>query len=232
MKNAIKILLNTILFLSSLCVPAFSNADKYDKILARLESKKNLSAQHSALSTEKRKWVLTFEHERLPILDGVWTMNKRAVKRKELTLIKPKTGIYCNSRLPSYENLFEKEVVLSPQGQDFFVFKSLYPVSKDGYLDAPKIRNLEYQNYGFKGVIIPEEITYVYTLKLANPIENPNYQRQLWFQGRLFLENVSENKITGKGYENISTPECHGYVTDLIEFELTRKNYNELTYKN
>lgn len=225
MKNITKILSAIILFSSSLSIPAFSNADKYDKILARLEREKNLS-------TKERKWTLTFEHEKLPILDGVWILKKKATKRKELALLKPYSRIHCNSRLPSYENEFEKEVVLSPQGSDFFAFKALNIVSKDSYLDAGKVKNLEYQNYSFKGVLIPEEITYTYSLKLVDHIQHTGYPRQLWFQGRLLLENISENKIIGKGYENISTPECHGYVTDLIEFELTRKNYTELTYKN
>jgi len=226
MKRAVKITLTILLLSSNLFTPALSNADKYDKILANMER-----AQSSELRA-KKTWTITFEHEKLPTLDGVWILKKKATKRKELALLKPYTRIHCNSRLPSYENAIEKEVVLSPQGPDFFVFKAIYPATKDQYLDSGQTQNLEYQNYGFKGVLIPEEITYTYTLKLTDHIQHRGFPRQLFLQGRLFLENVTNNKITAKGYENIYTPECHGYVTDLIEFELIRKNYTELTYKN
>lgn len=229
MKHLYYTTLISILLSSNLFLAAHSSAEKYDKLLARLEVEKVIRTQGMA-SPAPTKWTLTFEHERLPVLDGVWILKKKATKRKELLLQKPYTRIHCNSRLPSYENAIEKEVILSPQGPDLFVFKAIYPVTKEQYLDSAKTQNNEYQNYGFKGVLIPEEITYTYTLKLTDYIQHRGFPRQLWFQGRLFLENITSNKITGKGYENIYTPECHGYVTDLIEFELVRKDYCELAY--
>lgn len=172
-------------------------------------------------------WILTFEHEKLPVLNGRWIIKKKATKRIETHLSKPISHIHCNSRLPFEERPFEKEIVISPHGQDFFVFRPLYPASQDTFWDLNRVKKVEYQNFGFKGVIIPEEITYVYSLKLINHLENPALAKELWFKGKLKFESISQDRITGKGYEIEYTPECIGSVRDLIEFEMFRRDEQE-----
>ena len=178
------------------------------------------------------KWALTFEHEELPTLDGTWIMKKKSVKRIETPLRKNITHVQCNSRLPFEENPFEKEIVLSPQGQDFFVFRALYPATNNAFLNPNKTKTAEYQNFGFKGIVIPHEITYTYTLKLTNHLENPAFARQLWFNGKLVIKNISRNKISGIGYEVEYTPECLGFIRDEISFELVRVDRSELASRD
>ena len=209
------LLLVLILFSNSFFLQALSNAERYDRVLEKVDTAKN------------KTWILSFEHEKLPVLNGTWVIKKKATKRIETHLSKPISHVHCNSRLPFEERPFEKEIVISPHGQDFFVFRPLYPASQDTFWDLNKVNKVEYQNFGFKGVIIPEEITYVYSLKLINQIENPALAKELLFKGKLKFESISPGRITGKGFEIEYTPECVGSVRDLIEFEMFRKDEQE-----
>lgn len=217
MIRAVKILLSFVLTIYFL--PVFAKIEKYDKILENLNKYKTSDLEIPKLN----KWVLTFEHKKLPGLNGVWVMRKKSIKRINTSLVKEVSQVQCNSRLPFEERPFEKEIVISSQGQDYFVFKAVYPASKDVHFNLNKTNKVEYQNFGLKGVVIPREITYVYTLKLVNHLENPALARQLWLSGKLNFEKLSRDKISGKGYELEYTPECLGFVRDEIEFELIRR---------
>lgn len=190
-----------------MCTSAYGSAERYDRIL-----KSRINPAPTKI--ENHTWFLTFEHEKLPVLDGTWILRKKTVKRGEIALKTPVSFIHCGSRLPFEEGQFEKEIVISAQGQDYFVLRALYIASNDAL----------YQNFGLKGVLIPGEATYTYTLKLIDHLQNPSFVRQLYFNGKLIFENITSNKITGKGYEIEYTPECHGTVQNKIEFELVRKD--------
>ena len=97
-------------------------------------------------------------------------------------------------------------------------------ITKDIYHDPNLNEDIEYHNFGFKGVIDPQDITYAYTLKLNNHKENPTLARQLWLNGKLKFEYISGDKIIAKGYEIEYTPECHGFIRDEIEFQLVKTN--------
>lgn len=220
-------------------MPGYCSSEGYDKVLARLdrlnkEKKSDIKEQEVENKEQKtenkeqeseylKRLVLTFEHEKLPRLDGVWILRKRAVKRTGTYITKPVTGVQCGSRLPIEERPFEKQIVISPQGQDYFVLRSLYPATQDTYSDLTNTKQVEYQNYGFKGLINPGELSYAYTLNLANHLENPAFARQLRLKGKLIFESVSKDKITGTGYEIEYTPECRGFVKDEIVFELVKR---------
>ncbi len=207
--------------------PGYCSNERYESILAKLERQK---IQEESDKVDKRKprekLVLTFEHEKLPVLDGTWIMKKKSIKRIETPIRKSFTFSLCNSRLPFEGRQFEKEVVVSPQGQDYFRFHSLYPVTQNGYSNFAQTKNVDYQTFGLKGVITANEITYNYTLKLVNHFDNPSFPRQLLFKGKLVFEDISRNKISGTGYEIEYTPECRGYVRDEIVFELIKENYS------
>ena len=155
-------------------------------------------------------------------LNGKWILKKRTIERVNPQIVKERTLISCNERLPFENRSFEKEVVISPYEEDVHLVRSIYPASDDIYFDPNVKTEIKYQNYNFKGVIIPEELTYSYTLKLFDHLEYPTLARQLLLMGRLFVENMLPGRITGKGYELISTPECSGFVRDEIEFELIK----------
>ena len=171
---------------------------------------------------EPQETVLSFEHSSLPILDGTWKIRKKTVKKGRVNLIKEIARVTCNSRLPIAEREFESDIVISPQGEDLFVFRSLYPTVDDPFIDSKGEREVDYQVFGFKGVVVPNEITYAYTLKLKDHKLNTHLFRQMYLQGRLFLDKISGDKITAKGYELVSSPECLGFVKDEIEFEIVK----------
>lgn len=177
-----------------------------------------------ALSYNSKKWILAFEHENLPSLDGNWLVTKKTIKRmNDILLIKPVTFIHANSRLPFEKRDFkDKEVVISSQGPDSFAVRAIYPVTDDVYYDPNQDLEIKYQNFGLKAVIDPKDITYAYTLKLDKPIENPTLARQLWLNGRLNFKYLSSDKIIARGYEVEYTPELAGYLLDEVEFEFVR----------
>ncbi|MBI2995099.1 MAG: hypothetical protein HYY52_00100 [Candidatus Melainabacteria bacterium] len=215
MKIQLKISL-LIIFLT-FCLPAKSTSiDRYDNLLNKLD---NLQA--------KKTLVLTFQHDELPVLDGTWILKKKSIKRIEAPLRQPMTHSLCNSRLPFKEDQIEKEIILSSRGQDFFVFRSIYPATVDTYLNLTKTKTAQYQNSSLKGVVIPEEITYAYTLKLINHLENPAYVRQLFYRGKIITKSISRDRISGEGYEIEYTPECQGFVRNEIVFEMIKQNSNE-----
>ena len=222
-------------------MPGYCSNEGYDRVLARLDrleienraQKSDIKEQNIENDEQKtenkeqeseyfKRLTLAFEHDKLPRLDGVWVLRKKLVKRTGTSITKPITNVQCASRLPIEERPFEKQVVISSQGQDYFVLRSLYPATQDIYSDLTNTKQVEYQNFGFKGIVNPGEISYAYTLKLADHLENPAFARQLRFKGKLIFEKVSKDKITGTGYEIENTPECHGYIKDEIVFELVK----------
>lgn len=209
-------------------LPAISSPEEtYDKILTRLDrvqEVKDQSKKDKACVISNKNWGLKFEHDKLPNLNGIWKVTKKINKRiANPVLSKPVTFIHCTSRLPFEKRDFkEKQVVISLTSPDSFSVMALYPVTDDIYHDPNQGKDFIYENFGFKAVIRPEDITYAYTLKLKDYIENPTLSRQLWLNGKLQLEHISHSKITGKGYEIEYTPECHGFVTDEVSFEFEK----------
>ena len=214
---------------SAAYLPALAtDVEKYERILARLDT--DIEEVDQQLNQDKKeekklkKWYLTFEHENIPNLDGIWTFKKKSVKRVSVPLINPKSRANCNSRIPFSENILEKDVIVSARGIDHFVFKPLEIISESNHVNLTETNEADYQNFDFKGSVIPGEVSYGYVLKLVNNIENPAFARQLRFKGKIVFEKVSGRKIEGKGYEIEYTPECLGFVRDEIEFEMTKKD--------
>ncbi|MBI3591263.1 MAG: hypothetical protein HY094_07815 [Candidatus Melainabacteria bacterium] len=226
----------TTLFSIAICavfsfLPAKSSSEGYDKILERLEK---VQTQENTKEEEPKTWSLTFEHDKLPKLDGTWILTKTTTKRVVNPLLtKPTTFVHCNSRLPFEKRDFEeKEVVVSSRGPDYFLINSKYPTTKDVYHDPNLNEDIEYHNFSFKAVIDPEDITYAYTLRLNNHKENPALARELWLNGKLKFEYISRNKILAKGYEIEYTPECQGFIRDEIKFQLVKTNAVEEYHEN
>ena len=171
------------------------------------------------------RFILTFKHDRFPNLDGTWLLSKYTKRRisnpplaNEITTLER-----CNPRLPFEKRDFaNKEVVVSAQGPDFFVVNAKHPITTEKYLDSYKNKEVEHQNFGFKAVLDPDNITYAYTLKLQDFMKNPNYSRQIWLNGKLNFEHISPKKIVAKGYETEYSPECRGFPLDEVEFVFTR----------
>ncbi len=210
-------------------LPAISSPEEtYDIVLARLDKAqevKNQSKKDKACVVSNKQWDLKFEHDQLPNLNGIWKVTKKTNKRiASPVLSKPITFVHCTSRLPFEKRDFEeKQVVISLVSPNSFSVMALYPITNDIYHDPNQDKDFIYQNFGFKAVIRPEDITYAYTIKLMDHIENHTLSRQLWLNGKLQLEHISGSKITGKGYEIEYTPECHGFVTDEVVFEFEKE---------
>ena len=163
------------------------------------------------------------EGQHFPDLNGIWIMKKETTGRREPSLIIPVKNTFCLQRLPLDDWNFEREVVLSDE--EFpgkFSVRPLYVETRDIYYNPNNGLELNEQNFNFKAELDPEDITYAYTLRLANFIENPTNVRDVWMSARLYYEHVSKNFIKGKGYEVIWSPECHGFILDFIKVELTR----------
>jgi len=214
---------------STAYLPALAtDVEKYERILARLDT--NIEEVDQQLNQDNkegeklRKWYLTFEHENMPNLDGIWTFKKKSVKRVSVPLINPKSRANCNSRIPFSENILEKDVIVSARGIDRFVIKPLEIISESNHVNLTETNEADYQNFDFKGSVIPGEISYGYVLKLVNNIENPAFARQVRFNGKIIFEKISGRKIEGKGYEIEYSPECLGFIRDEIEFEMTKKD--------
>ena len=227
-----KLYLNTLFlfFLFIVCsLQAISSSEEsYDKVLARLDRAqevKDQSKKDKACVISNKNWELKFEHDKLPNLNGIWKVTKKTSKRiANPVLSKPVTFVHCTSRLPFEKRDFEeKQVVISLVSPNSFSVMALYPVTDDVYHDPNQDKDFMYENFGFKAVIRPEDITYAYTIKLMDHIENHTLTRQLWLNGKLQLEHISRSKITGKGYEIEYAPECHGFVTDEVEFEFEKE---------
>ncbi len=241
-------ILSLLLFFIACSLPANSSPEeRYDKILAKLERIKDIQSEQEKKEAkeqnikedskdEKTKtreeaditpenWVLTFDHAQLPDLNGVWLLTKKTIKRKaNPVLSKPITFVHCASRLPFEKRDFEeKEVVISLTSPDSFSVMAIYPITDDIYYDPNQKKDIVYQNFSFKGIIRPENITYAYTLKLKNHMEEPALARQLWLNGKLKFEHISQSIIKAKGYEVEYTPECRGFIIDEIAFEFKKQ---------
>ena len=208
--------LSTNFFLKAYC----GYAERYDHLLENTSTveKKPLAA------TSPRHIILEYEHDNFPSLDGTWLLTKTTLKRKTNPVLqKPHGVLLCNSRLPfEKRDIISKEVVISSQGVDHFVVNAKYPATSDVFFDPNLNKEIKYQNFGFKALIDPIDLTYAYTLKLNNHLENPALSRQLWLNGRLKYELISPVKIIAKGYEAEPTPECDGYILDEVEFTLIK----------
>ena len=225
-----KQLLFLILFLASIlsvfALDKKTAIEKYDALLVK--SANQVGAGLNPVVSKENKgetipvtWSLGFEHNKLPVLDGIWILKKKSVKRYNAPT---KFRDLCESKLPFEENEFEHEVVISPQGEDFFVIRSLYPVAKNSYSTIRKIKDIEYQNNGMKAVIIPGEITYTYNLQIIDPlIQYPQVERRLNYKGKMVIDSISKDRIAGHGYELQHASHCNGHATDEIEFEIVRK---------
>ncbi len=215
-----------LMFLLNSSLPVLSNSSEtYDQILLSLEQKKEQTQQSNDTTSEPKAWTLTFEHDKLPKLDGIWLLSKKTVKRRiNPVLTKSISQVHCNSRLPfEKRDILDKEVVISSQGSDFFAVNARYIATTDSFFDPNINTTIDYENFGFKAVIDPEDLTYSYTLKLKDFINNRTLARQLWLKGRLFYDSISSNRITAKGYEIEYAPECQGWVMDEIEFVLVKE---------
>ena len=206
------VLLSFLCFmLSSLQMSGKCSTEEYDRILAGIENPKPV---------EK---VQNFEHKSFPDLNGIWLLTKKTIRRKiDPVLIKPVVLHHCNSRLPIEKRDFKKNVVINSLGPDYFTVRSLYPVTNDIYYDPNQDTDITYQNFGFKGIIDPYDLSYAYTLKLQNHFDYPTLARQVWFNGKLKYDHVSSHKIIAKGYEVEYTPECEGFLLDEIVYEFTK----------
>ena len=227
----IKKLQFNILFLLLLLIcslPAISSPETYDQVLARMDRMKEVKEQkkkEKSCPLSNKTWELEFEHDQLPNLNGIWKVTKKTSKRiANPVLSQPTTFVHCTSRLPFEKRDFkDKDVVISLTSPNSFSVMALYPITDDVYNDPNRNKDIIYQNFGFKAAIRPEDITYAYTLKLKDHIENYTLSRQLWLNGKLELKHVSRSKITAKGYEIEYTPECHGFVTDEVAFEFEKE---------
>lgn len=249
----LNILLFSVSFI--LCsLPALSSdetpTETYDNVLARLEkikeirtkeeNKKRIKEQNKKDNSDENKekennkeeleitadnYVLTFDHDKLPNLNGIWILKKKTIKRKvNPVLTKPITFRHCNTRLPFEKRDFEeKQVVIAESGPDSFTAMAIYPITDDIYHDPNIKKDIIYQNFSFKASIRPEDITYAYTIKLKDPIENSTLARQLWLNGKLKLEHISGSSIKAKGWEVEYTPECQGFIVDEIAFEFEKE---------
>ena len=217
-----KIFIYFILILFSTAPPAYSiSTGRYDNILLKMEKQK---VQNNTSEIKPRSWALTFKHDTLPNLDGIWLVSKTTTKRKiNPVLTKPISFVHCNSILPFEKRDFlNKEVVINSRGSDFFVISARYAITTDSFFDPNQNTVIEYDNFGLKGVIDPEDLTYAYTLKLKDFLGHRTLARQLWLKGKLKYDSISNDRITAKGYEIEYTPECQGWVMDEIEFVLVK----------
>lgn len=226
----------SLIICSSFISYSFASSERYDVILQALEEGKEIPP-------EKKEYINQLPPSKgkdLPKLSGIWKLKKVTLKRRDPTLTIPIVNKYCNAKLPIQHYDFEKEVVISEMPQGKFVIRSLYPSDKDIYTQPEKkdkvysnfknepytnsntAKEVIYQNFGFKGVIDPEDLTYAYTLKLVNFSENPAYARELWLNGRLFYKDMDENSIEAKGYEVLATAKCYGTVFSEISFKLEK----------
>lgn len=169
---------------------------------------------------------LTFEHEKLPNLDGTWFLTKRTIKRlnPDVILKKPMTFAFCTARMPiEKKDIVNKKIIVNARGVDFFVFDPKFPNTKDIYHDPNQEKDIEYINFGFKGEVDAYDLTYAYTLKTNNHIEdNPTLARQLILNAKLEYKLLSKNVIIAKGWEKQETPECEGFILDEVEVKLVR----------
>lgn len=180
--------------------------------------------------SEALKHFLTFEHDKLPNLDGTWYLSKTFKKRLNpiIVLKKPITFYHCSSRMPIQNlDISHKRVQLNARGIDYFTFNPKNPNTKDIYHDGVNDKELEYINFGFKGEVDAHDLTYAYTLKTDNHItDNLRNLRQIQLHGRLNYQTISKNLIIAKGYEVQESPECEGFLVDEVEIRLVRVNGN------
>lgn len=215
--------LNSLIFcLTISLIPAYCSVNRYDKLLERNQ----VSATQSD-DPQSGKFVLIFEHEKFPLLDGSWLLTKTTKKRiTNLLHTKPITHEHCSLILP-YEQLDFKDsrVVISARGPDYFQVSSIFPVTVDTYLNPNVEVNKEtrYENFGFKGVLDLQDITFFYFLKLLDRENNPSLSRQIELNGRLAFTHISPNKIIAQGYEMEQAVECVGYVMNEIELTFIRE---------
>lgn len=169
---------------------------------------------------------LSFEHDKLPNLNGTWFLTKRTIKRlnPDIILKQPTTFAFCTARMPiENKDIVNKKILVNARGIDFFVFDPKFPNTKDIYHDPNQEKDIEYINFGFKGEVDAFDLTYAYTLKTNNHIEdNPTLARQLILNAKLEYKLLSNNVIIAKGWEKQESPECHGFVLDEVEVKLVR----------
>lgn len=199
-------------------VQAETTTDLFDVLVTEKMKNKNLITRSRKHNCSKKARC-----ENLPRLDGIWKLKKETVKRFDPYLIKPVTFIHCNSRFPTEIYDFEKEVVINEGEFPYFNLRTKYPVTYHDYYDATKNKDIEYGNFGFKAAIDPEDITFAYTLKRTDYLNDREHARQVWFNGKVYYESISANRIEARGYEIIHSPECEGYLRDEVRIVLVRR---------
>ena len=206
------------------CLPGNAVYEQYDQILAKsyLAVPKEINETNTK---PRKKYILKYDHHKLPNLEGTWRLTKTTSKRIINPVIKRQSLInHCNSRLPFEQRDFKnKEVIISAQGPDFFRVASKYPDDYDIYLEPDYGNDAEHHNFGLKAVIDPKDLTYAYTLRLQDYLDNPSLPKQVWLNGRLKYKSVSRRRIVAEGYEIEDTPECLGFLIDHTKFVFIRK---------
>ncbi|MBI1859194.1 MAG: hypothetical protein HYR97_08810 [Candidatus Melainabacteria bacterium] len=218
----------------------FASAERYDKILEALENETPLQEE---IITDNNHLPPSVGED-LPTLNGIWIFKKTTERRIQPALIIPVHNTFCNATLPIDKWDFERKVVINEQHPGHFTIRNLYPANYDIYAfprekdivysshiyksDKGNVysddnsEDIVYQNYGFKGVIDPENLTYSYSLRLANHSENQNLARDISFSARVNYDMLSARHIVAKGYETYYTPICHGFVRDDITLEFKK----------
>lgn len=247
MKPDLQKFISLSIFLLAICfLPAFGEdetpTESYDNILATLDRTKETQIENQNREEEQTEenqrtddepgqveistdnYIFTFDHDRLPNLNGVWIVKRKTLKRIiNPVLSKPITFKHCTTILPFEKRDFEeKQVVIAENGPNSFGVMALYPITDDVYYDPNLDNTFIYQNFLFKAEIRPEDLTYAYTPKLHEPIENAPRARQMWLNGKLQYEHISGSKIKARGWEVLYTPACHGYVVDEVEMEFDK----------
>ena len=116
------------MFLLAMCsLPSIgsdeTSIETYDSILAKLERTKDQNEEASIEENQGKEdtkeeieitadnYVLTFDHDKLPNLNGIWVLKRKTIKRRiNPVLSKPITFRHCNTILPFEKRDFEDTI--------------------------------------------------------------------------------------------------------------------------
>lgn len=228
----LKLLILLTIILISIPAKSFSSsAEDYDNILENIDFGGDGMISPIALNTKELSEQQYFwdarsdkneETKKLPDLSGVWVFKKRTIDSFQPRLFVPIGRWDCNHRFP-YELMdFEREIIISPGGKVHYDIRPYHAVTYQTYPNPTYMDEQTYENFGFKGVIDPENTTFVYTLKYLNHINDDTRVRELNYHGKFFYDHISKNKVSGIGYEIKSTNQCHGFKIDQVRIELVK----------
>ena len=205
----------------------------YDSTLKNItESEFDIYFEDTQKKTEEIKQIVkqdTVSQDSLNnSIEGTWIFKKKTLRRSDITLIVPVRRTVCNARIPDEANGFEKKVILRKEGKDHFVIRPIEPISIHKYHNSKYKDDITYENFGFKAVLDPENLTFAYNMKNLDYLEKQNRARQVWYNGKIFYQEITPFVIKGRGYEIVQTPECMGFFKDEIEFELIRTDIGDM----